>query len=1233
MAKIILNVSTNISQAKKEISTLTTVVDNLGKSFNNIKANKDFTSQIQALTKWNKSLADAVTKVVKANDQQAKSELQLERYRSQTIIRAKQQLAEGEERIARQRTKNAQETAKLHIQEERLAREQQRTAQATREATDETERQATRTRSLLDTLMQFSVTSRLLYSGLRLIRNAIRDVNETLAETEQRIIAIQRVLPDGSVSNQNLANRLYDLAIEYGQSFANVSDIATNFARTGLSYADTIESTRAALLALNVAELDSSQATEGLIAVMAQFELQATDLNDVIDKLNKTADRYPVTTEKLLSALQRMGSSASLAGLSLDETIGIATTLSKATGRSGANIGTAANALIQYSTKEKALNTYAALSPEVAAVVEKYKIGAANVLDIWKALSKEINNLTYEQSEKLDVLAEYFETGEGAGLKEELEGELGDIFNDISGVFSTANTFRKNYFVALLQNMDTVEEAAETARTSQGYSIAENEKAMDTYEKRAAALAAHWHKLANDEQGLLKFRKDLVEIADLLLTVLENTGGLRTAVTLLGTAFGVLRGNAPLAILGGIATIISTIAGAIEATAKKTREANQAALDAYYLHKDEAEQLETLYKKYLDYNTTAEEHKKIEEEIIGLLGEKAGALDGLTEGTYDYAEAVNALTQAQLRQYTLELATAANASRELLHDLPIVDFGSGDNALGFDLGALTGMGAVMKAQAEGYYGEYLTVEMYRRYQDAFNKMQENYIKLLREGKYEQADRILNSDAYKNIGAWLTENKGGIDKFVNTNAAKFLNEWLYSDEGANGIKSNADWNNAYDYIVTAFRRGGLISEDMLTGVKDLLNLYREKNELEKESLDTHERQTDKLGDIKGDYADIVDEIDSLLSKNQKVNEELEKQKALEDAIAKAKADYIRSEFDAYLSGLEVENSISEKQQSIEEARAKVEEARLNVEEKRQAVKEAEYNLQKAQDDLEYARNNRSERVFNAATGMWEYQANKKNVEAAQEKVRQATEKVEDAVKTVDSSIKDVEKAEQNVQKAVDSLTDYLKKQAIAEIKDAIADGIDNGKVAEILKKWFGEDGGGAWGTGIQNALSTAIAGASTAAATNAAVISAQQALNTYLQDEFYGAVSSLFKNGSVNVSDVNAVIDEYRKRGVSEDAVNSIKGVVSKYMGYDPWQLSGQISSLASGIGGMFGSGGLSGLGILSGALTAPGGMSYTNHGGSVDNHTYYVVNGIPIPAELAERSSLADIFNNFDLVH
>lgn len=1222
MAKIILNVSTDISQAKKEISSLKSVVDTLGKSFNNIKADKNLTSQIQALTKWNKSLADAANKVAKANNNQAKSELQLERYRSQTIIKAKQQLAEGEEKIANRRIKNAQETAKLKIQEEKLAQEQKKTAKATKEATDETEKQTEKTKNLVDTLMQFSVTSKLLNSGLRLLKSALKDINETLADTEKRIIAIQRVLPDNSVGDKDLANRLYDLAIEYGQSFANVSDIATAFARSGQSYEETLKSTEAALVAVNVAELDVTQATDGLIAIMAQFGLQASDMISVVDKLDKVADRFPVTTEKLMSALQRMGSSASLAGLSLDETIGIATTLSKATGRSGANIGTAANALIQYSTKASALETYSKLSPEVAAVVNQYKIGAANVLDIWQALSKEINNLTYEQSEKLDVLAEYFTSGEGSGLKDELESELGDIFNDITGVFSTANTFRKNYFISLLKDMDTVGEAAQTALTSEGYAIKENEKEMQTYERRVTALEEHWHKIANDEQGFLAFRKGLVEIADKMLSIMEWTGGLRTAVLALGTAFGVLfapkiiasakellatlkgvngAGTAAIGWIGLAITAVSTIIGLVEQYNEEQHQANLAAIESYQSNKSNYEQLKKLYDEYKELNPQTSKYRETEQQIVELLGSKASVLNGLTENTNEYRVAVEKLTEAELENYYASLANAASASASELVGQGIAIGGSIYSKNGRSIGTTA------NERIARFYKEKAAYEAHNK------KVNE----LISQGKVAEAERLrFDSSTYDAL-------KPLVEQYFSTHTELYAQAYI---KQYGKLRNKSDANKAYDYILRQYANSGTpgVSENAEAIWEYLTGIIIASSSAGTGAIGDYKRS---LEDIGNEYSKIVEDIDGLLSKNKEVNGELEKQQALEEAIAKAKQEYISESFEAYLNGLEVENTITEKQQSIEEAR-------LAVEEKRQAVKQAEYDLQKAQDDLEYARRNRSERVFNAATGMWEYQANKKNVEAAQEKVRQATEKVEDAVKNVDKATKDVEKA-------IDSLTDYLKKQAIAEIKNAIAAGdYSNAKIAAILTKWFGEDGGGSWGTGIQNAIATAVAGSAGAAASNAAVISAQDALKTYQQDQFYGAVSALFGgDGAVNVGDVNKIIEEYRKRGVSEDAINAVKAIVTGYLGSNPWatpSTTGGIHKpqevLDEIVLGHY-NGAYNSNGIISGVPTGGSTGAYTNNTSSVTNNTKnYTVNGIPIAHDVAERYTLSEIFNNFDLV-
>ncbi len=392
--------------------------------------------------------------------------------------------------------------------------------------------------------LQFQLSAMLVMKPLQLIRGALSSINETLVKTEDAVIALQRVLPNGSASDDEISSRLYKIAADYGQTFENVSEIAQNFARSGMSWADTIKATESAALALNVAELDATEATNGMIAIMSQFNLEASDLETVIDKLNKTADNFPVTTEKILAALQRTGSAASNANLSLDETISLITALSKATGRSGENIGTALNSLIQYSSKSSALETFANLSDEAAQVVENYRKGLTkangetyNILDVWQQVSKEIQNIDSRQA---DLLDSYFATEDGSALKDALDGELEDIYTELGGVYDTANTFRKNYFIALLGNMDTVLQAQQTLAGAQGYSQTENEKYLDTYTAKLNTLKAEWEDIANSEQGLLGLKKFFVDLGSGILAVVNATGGLRTTFIALGSVLATL---------------------------------------------------------------------------------------------------------------------------------------------------------------------------------------------------------------------------------------------------------------------------------------------------------------------------------------------------------------------------------------------------------------------------------------------------------------------------------------------------------------------------------------------------------------------------------------------------------------------------------------------------------------------------------------------------------------------
>lgn len=401
--------------------------------------------------------------------------------------------------------------------------------------------------------LKFQLSAMLVMKPLQMLRSALSSINETLVKTEDSVVALQRVLNDSSLNNDEISTRLYKIAQDYGQTFDNVSQIAQNFARTGMSWADTIKATEAAVLALNVAELDATEASDGMVAILTQFGLKAEDLTLVVDKLNITADNAAVTTEKLLAALQRTGSAASNANLSLDETLSIITALSEATGRSGQNLGTALNSLIQYSSKASALDTFANLSDDTAAAVAKFRQGGANILEVWQVVSKEIKNL---KSEQADLLDGYFATEDGNALKEALDGELEDIYTELGGVYDTANTFRKNYFIALLGNMDTVLKAQETLASAEGYSQTENEKYLDTYTAKLNSLQAQWQTLIADENGILSIKKAFVELGSGLLTVLNAVGGLRTALIAIGSTLGSVLGGK---ILGSAITNVSKL--------------------------------------------------------------------------------------------------------------------------------------------------------------------------------------------------------------------------------------------------------------------------------------------------------------------------------------------------------------------------------------------------------------------------------------------------------------------------------------------------------------------------------------------------------------------------------------------------------------------------------------------------------------------------------------------------
>ncbi len=977
MAKIILNVELAKSNVVKNLKELEAGIQGIGKSLGDVKVNKNLTAQLNALTRQYNALAKAAKEAQKVDNKQSIE---------------KQKLAKATAQASTAKINEQKATIQLQTAQVRLTKAQESGAKVVKKATEENEKHRQSILSMAQGFFQWQMAATLVMKPLQMVRQAWASINETLVKTEDAVISLQRVLNDDSLSDSTISGKLYDLAQRYGQTFENVNDIAQNFARTGMSWNETIQATESALLALNVAELDATQASDGMIAIMQQFGYEASELTGIIDILNKTADKFPVTTDKLLTALQRTGSSAKNAKLDLAETVGIITALSKATGRSGENLGTAINSLIQYSSKSSSLDIFASLDETTNAVVEKYRKGGATILEVWQAVSEVINNMDSRQE---DILAGLVNSEDIQNLEQELQDELGDIFENINDVYGTANTFRKNYFIALLGNMQTVNDAIETASDASGYSAKENEKYLDTYTAKVNELNAKWQELANNEQGFLGFKKGLVDMGIWGLEALDWMGGLRTAsISLFGVILSFLPAihlklkeigitmNSTMGWITLATSLLSIGVGVYQNIQQEQEEQRRQTIANYEANKKTAKSLEDLYDKYKTLSKEDEEYKTLQEDIVNILKEKYPILKTLKEGTEEYTTAIENLTNAELKYYRAERANAATAAEEILKKANIgnntfwtANFGGsylsylgegGDivseilknnGNIGYantDRGELLYDAEDLKTYKASTVGENLTV--YELLNQAMDALQKAYDEAILAGDTERAETILNSKGWKNFYTGITESKGVVDKYFETNTAKFLDDYLL----VNKIETEDDYNAMVKSIIEQFGVSSFYDDTIKGFIGGVGEYIEDIGTSTEETVDTTKTWEEQSSTVLENYKEILDYVNKI-----------------RDAEKEAKD---------------------------------LEEKRLAIEEKRKAVAERELELEKAKKELEDVKNNKNVYVYNAAKGGFERVANEKAVAKAEENVKNAEENILKANE-------DVEKAKESYEEAI------------------------------------------------------------------------------------------------------------------------------------------------------------------------------------------------------------------------
>jgi hypothetical protein len=310
-------------------------------------------------------------------------------------------------------------------------------------------------------------------TGVFALTNAITSGFKAFVEFDKELVKLQQVTGKGVVGLRGLEKEITVLATSLGVSSKSLIEVASTLAQAGL----TAEDTRIALAALAKTELAPSfdslaDTTEGAIAALRQFGLQAKDLEKALGSINAVAAAFAVESKDIIAAIQRTGGvfAAASRGVSegtdaLNEFVAVFTSVRATTRESAETIATGLRTIFTRLQRTKTIDQLKEFGVELTDLEGKF-VGPFEAV---KRLSQALNQLDprdlrfssiveelggFRQIGKVIPLIQQFATAQEA-LKVAQKGQGSLTEAQITAQKSLANQLAKvrEQFLALIRDV------------------------------------------------------------------------------------------------------------------------------------------------------------------------------------------------------------------------------------------------------------------------------------------------------------------------------------------------------------------------------------------------------------------------------------------------------------------------------------------------------------------------------------------------------------------------------------------------------------------------------------------------------------------------------------------------------------------------------------------------------------------------------------------------------------
>lgn len=293
-----------------------------------------------------------------------------------------------------------------------------------------------------------------VYRILNRITQGLRQLVQQVNELDVAMFNLQVVSGDSRQEVSSLINDYGKLAQQLHTTTTQIAASANEWLRQGYEAGQANELIKASTYLSKLGMIEAGQATTYLTSMIKGFKLEAADAVNIVDKLTAVDMEAAVSAGGIAAAMQNVATTAQLAGLSIDKTIGYLSTMIEVTQRDPSSMGMALRTVLARYGNVKA-GTFTNMTG-----IESSDADLENVNDIEKVLGKvgiRIRENAQEFRDFGDVIDELSE-----------KWQKYDSVTKNAIATAMAGVRQRESFLVLMENKDRADELEDVSSLSKG---------------------------------------------------------------------------------------------------------------------------------------------------------------------------------------------------------------------------------------------------------------------------------------------------------------------------------------------------------------------------------------------------------------------------------------------------------------------------------------------------------------------------------------------------------------------------------------------------------------------------------------------------------------------------------------------------------------------------------------------------------------------------------------------